>query len=339
MLRDIAAQGLTSGPQVVDLYANTVGALQTWLFVSVVQPVLYALGAIDLGEKFFDATEWLILGALEIAVIYAILRPLEAKRPAEAWADRSEVRPDVIYTLLSRLGVLPMATFLLLSPVFDAVEAQLRLAGFAPFNLEDLSPAIAARPFAAFLVYLVVLDLAEYWRHRLQHRFDWWWSLHALHHSQRQMSFWTDSRNHLLDDVIASAWLAAIALIIGVAPGQFFLIVIGTRMIESLSHANLRVSFGAAGERVVVSPRFHRRHHAIGVGHEGVHRGCNFAVLLPLWDIVFRSADFDAKIEPTGIRDQLTGRDYGKGFWAQQWLGLVRLAQALGLRGQRVSEA
>lgn len=311
------------------LYADTVGVLQTWLFTSIVQPALFALGAIDLGEKFFDATEWLILGAIELAVLYVLLRPLESRFAAEPWRDRHGVGPDVIYTLLSRLGVLPMAIFLLLSPLVDAVEARVRLAGFTPFNLEDLSPAIAASPLLAFCIYLVVLDLAEYWRHRLQHRFDWWWSLHALHHSQRKMSFWTDSRNHLLDDVIASVWSAAVALLIGVSPGQFFLIMIATRMLESLSHANVRLSFGAIGERLLVSPRFHRMHHAIGVGHEGSHRGCNFAVLLPLWDIVFRTANFSAKLEPTGIRDQLTGRDYGDGFWAQQWLGLTRFARAL----------
>ena len=27
----------------------------------------------------------------------------------------------------------------------------------------------------------------------------------------------------------------------------------------------------------------------------------------------------------TGIRDQLTGRDYGRGFWQQQWFGLKRM--------------
>ncbi len=311
------------------VYADTVGALQTWLFTTLIQPALFAAGAIDLGEKFFDATEWLILGAIEIAVLYALLRPLESRYPAEGWRDRRGVGPDVIYTLLSRLGVLPMTIFLLLSPLIDAIEARVRLAGFTPFNLEDLSPAIATSPLLSFLVYLIVLDLAEYWRHRLQHRFDWWWSLHALHHSQRKMSFWTDSRNHVLDDVIASAWSAGVALLIGVSPGQFFMIMIATRMLESLSHANLRVSFGSIGERLLVSPRFHRTHHAIGVGHEGAHRGCNFAVLLPFWDIVFRSANFSAKLEPTGIRDQLSGRDYGDGFWAQQWLGLERFARAL----------
>ena len=33
--------------------------------------------------------------------------------------------------------------------------------------------------------------------------------------------------------------------------------------------------------------------------------------------------------QPTGIRDQLDGRDYGLGFWRQQWLGLLRMKNAL----------
>ena len=74
-----------------------------------------------------------------------------------------------------------------------------------------------------------------------------------------------------------------------------------------------------------MSPSFHRRHHAIGFGHEGTARGCNFAVLFPVWDVVFGTADFRPGFLPTGIRDQLAGRDYGRGFWAQQWFGLRRL--------------
>lgn len=258
------------------------------------------------------------------------MRPLEAAYPVEPWADRRGTGTDVIYTLLSRLGVLPMASFLLLTPLFDSFEGWLRLLGFNRLNLEDLFHGYADHPLAAFLVYALVLDSGEYWRHRMQHRFDWWWALHALHHSQRKMSYWTDNRNHLLDDLLASAWLSAIALVIGVPPGQFFILVIATRMVESLSHANLRLSFGATGDRLLVSPRFHRRHHAIGVGHEGEYRGCNFAVLFPLWDMLFRTANFHPSFESaTGIRDQRNGRDYGAGLWAQQWLGLVRLGQVL----------
>jgi sterol desaturase/sphingolipid hydroxylase (fatty acid hydroxylase superfamily) len=83
-----------------------------------------------------------------------------------------------------------------------------------------------------------------------------------------------------------------------------------------------------------VSPRFHRLHHAIGAGHEGRHHGCNFAVLFPIWDIIFRTSDFKAGYHPTGIRDQPDGRDYGEGFWRQQRLGLKRLAAALTVGGR-----
>jgi sterol desaturase/sphingolipid hydroxylase (fatty acid hydroxylase superfamily) len=308
---------------------SIIGDAQMWLFEHAVQPALYALDLASYAEDAFEATEWFLWGALEIAVLYALLRPLEAWMPVEHWTDRRAVRTDVLYTVLHRLGVVPVALFFLLVPLFDELKGQLGLAGIQPLHLETLFPVLGRSPLLAFFVYLVVLDFAEYWRHRLQHRFEWWWALHALHHSQRQLSFWADNRNHLVDDLIGAAWFAAIALAIGVPPGQFVLVVIATRMIESLSHANVRLSFGSVGERLLVSPRFHRLHHAIGDGHEGPKRGCNFAVLFPVWDVLFRTADFRPRWEPTGIRDQLQGADYGRGFWRQQWLGLLRMKRAI----------
>lgn len=311
------------------MLGDAVARLQTWLFEAAVQPALYALDLASFTDPAYDALEWLIWGVLEVAALFAVLRPLEALFPAERWSDRRAVGVDVLYTFLYRFGIVPVAFFFLLTPVVDGIEAWLRLAGFRTLNLEELFPPLASRPLVAFLAYLLVLDLADYWRHRLQHRFEWWWSLHALHHSQRRMSFWTDNRNHLLDDLIGSVWFAGVALVIGVSPGQFLLIVIATRMLESFAHANVRVWFGPVGERLLVSPRYHRRHHAIGFGHEGAYRGCNFAVLFPAWDVLFRTADFSAGYPATGIRDQLAGARYGEGFWDQQWLGLRRLVSSV----------
>ena len=313
----------------VDLYANTIGAAQTWVFETMVQPALFFLGIINLDEDAFAATEWLILGLIEIALLYAILRPLEARYPAEAWTDRTAVRIDVLYTFLHRFGIVPLAFFALLTPMADAFEGSIRMLGFTAYHLEDWIPGLNESALASFFVYLVLLDFAEYWRHRWSHKFQWWWELHALHHSQRQMSFWSDNRNHLLDDLSQALFAAVIAILIGVSPGQFFMAIIATRMLENLAHANIKMSFGAIGERLLVSPRFHRRHHAIGFGHEGVHRGCNFAVLFPIWDVIFRTADFTPDFPATGIRDQLSGRDYGRGFWSQQWLGARRMCARL----------
>lgn len=316
-----------------ELYANTVGVAHTWLFETVVQPMLHWLGLMQFLEVAFAGTEWFILGILELAVLYAVLRPLEAWRPAERWPDRKDVGLDVFYTALNRLGVVPLVMLAILTPVSDWIQSALRMAGFQTYNLESLLPGLADSPLAAFFVYLVVLDFAEYWRHRLSHRFNWWWELHAVHHSQRRMSFWTDNRSHWFDDFSQAIWVAAIALVIGVPPGQFFLAIIAMRMLESLSHANLRLSFGAVGERLVVSPHFHRLHHAIGIGHEGVHQGCNFGTLLPIWDVLFGTANFDPAFPETGIRDQLTGRDYGGGYFAQQWRGVRRMWAAITGRG------
>lgn len=303
--------------------------VHAWLFETLVQPALYHLGLMGYVEPAFEALEATLYGLIEIGLMVLLLRPLEAWRPVERWADRRALRVDVLYTFLHRLGFVPLAIFLLIEPLARGLEGTLRLGGYIPPGLEELAPWFAAHPLASFLAYLAILDLAEYWRHRLQHRFDWWWALHAVHHSQRQLSFWADRRNHLLDDVLSDLWVVLVALVIGVPPGQFLGVIVVTRLIESLSHANVRLGFGGLGDRLLVSPHYHRLHHGIGVGHEGRARGCNFAPLFPLWDMLFGTARFAADYPATGIRDQLDGADYGAGFVAQQWLGFKRLAANL----------
>ena len=216
---------------------------------------------------------------------------------------------------------LPLVWLVLMVETYDIRRASRR---------DETLKGILLAAGVSLVLYLLVFDLLGYLLHRAQHQWDWWWRLHAVHHSQRQMTMWSDSRNHLLDSVITDAVFVVVAILIGVAPSQFVWLVALSQLLENLQHANLRCSFGRLGERLLVSPRFHRRHHAIGIGHEagaqGALKGVNFGVLFPFWDALLGSADFGGRFEPTGIRDQVEqGRDYGRGFWAQQWLGLRRL--------------
>jgi len=241
------------------------------------------------------------------------------------------VRTDILYTLIHRLGVFRLALFFTLDPVADAVFGQLRTAGIGTLHLDQLWPGVTDVALVSFLLYLLVFDFVDYWIHRGQHHFQWWWSLHALHHAQRQMTMWSDNRNHVLDDVLRDAIIVVVAQAIGVGPGQFVALVAFTQLSESFQHANVRIWFGTVGERLWISPRYHRMHHAIGIGHESAGKntlgGNNFGVLLPFWDMLFGTANFERRFEPTGVRDQVEqGRDYGRGFWSQQWLGLKRLA-------------
>ncbi len=300
--------------------------LQQWLFEAWVQPLLFSAGWMHYEEQAYDALEWLPVGVLEVLLVALVLGTLQRRWPVEPVADRAAVRTDIAYTLLHRLGLFPLLAFVVLAPAFDALEARLRWLGVSRLSVEQWLPDALDSPVLVFVAYLVALDAIDYLIHRGQHRWRWWWALHAVHHSQRQMTMWSDSRNHLLDDLIRDALLAGVAIAIGVPPAQFVLLVVVARLLQNLQHANLRLGFGRFGERMLVSPSFHRRHHAIGAGHEGAAHGCNFGVLFPWWDMLAGTADFTPGVEPTGIRDQLDGRDYGRGFWSQQWRALLRLA-------------
>jgi sterol desaturase/sphingolipid hydroxylase (fatty acid hydroxylase superfamily) len=154
--------------------------------------------------------------------------------------------------------------------------------------------------------------------------FHWWWALHSLHHAQRQMTFWSDDRNHVLDDLIAFTWFGAIALLIGVPPLQFPLLVLMLRFLESLAHANVRLSFGWLGERLLISPRFHRAHHGVQAAGE---RSCNYGAVLPWWDMAFGTADFASDYVRTG--DPSGEEALATGTWGQQQMaGLRRFARS-----------
>ena len=315
------------------------GVAHQLLFERVVQPLLFNLGQANLLEEGYGATGWLLVGLVQLVVIIVVFGTLQRWWPVEPITDRRAVRVDILYTLLHRLGLFRVALFFTIDPLWDLLFGEMSLAGWGGLHLDDalapMLPGISDAAWFAFVAYLLVFDFADYWLHRGQHRFHWWWALHSLHHSQRQMTMWSDNRNHLLDDLLRDVLFVLLARLIGVAPGQFVAIVALTQLVESLSHANLRTGFGLLGERLLVSPRFHRLHHSIGLGHESNGRGTlgghNFAVLFPVWDMLFGTANFEHRYDPTGIRDQLPeagGRNYGDGFWSQQWRGLRRVIGA-----------
>ena len=295
-----------------------------WLQEHLLLPAMYALGMMQWEDISFGWALFAVYGAVQVVVTYAICVPLERLRPVEHWPNQRAVAVDVLYTLISRIGLLPLVTFVLFYSAQVALNGWLTDHGLVPPTLERLFPFLLGRQVLTFFIYIVILDFFDYWRHRLSHVFDWWYSLHALHHAQRQMTFWSDDRNHLLDDVFSFVWFTVIALLIGIPPLQFPLLILLLRLLESMSHANARVSFGWLGERLLVSPRFHRAHH--GVTAAGL-RSVNYGAILPWWDMIFRTADFSRHFVATGDPTAEEALASG-GYLTQQWAGLKRLLRA-----------
>ena len=334
----------------MDALTDLFSSLQQGLFEAVVQPLSFALGQGNLLDTAYEGTGWLVVGLLQILVMVVVIGPLQKRWPAEPMVDAHAVKVDILYTAIHRLGLFKLVMFFTLDYAFEQGLGMLRAMGLPTLHLDGLWPGVTDLALVSFLMYLVVFDFVHYWIHRAQHQSNTWWALHSLHHAQRQMTMWSDNRNHLLDDMLTSLILSAVAVLIGVGPGQFVALVAISQLSENFQHANARIWFGRIGERLWVSPRFHRLHHAVGLGHESVPQlamqreaagegatlgGHNFGVLLPWWDVIFGTANFEPRFDPTGIRDQVeAGVDYGEGFWSQQQLGIKRFIHALGFSAE-----
>jgi sterol desaturase/sphingolipid hydroxylase (fatty acid hydroxylase superfamily) len=302
-----------------------------WLQEHLLIPALYQLGLMNWEDVSYGWALFALYGVAQVTVTFVLCLPLERWRPVERWPDNRAVWVDIAYTVLSRVGILPLVTYVLFYRAQVMVSGWMADRGMVPPTLEGMFPFLLGQQILTFVLYAIILDFGEYWRHRLSHRFRWWWSLHSLHHAQRQMTFWSDDRNHVLDDLISFIWFGAIALLIGVPPLQFPLLVLLLRFLESLSHANARLSFGWIGERILVSPRFHRLHHGMLAAGQ---RSRNYGAVLPWWDMLFRTADFSGRYVRTG--DPSADEALATGSWAeQQTAGLRRLAGSFGRQRAR----
>ena len=306
------------------------GSIQEFLFANIVGPILYQFDLMSWAEDAFDGIDWFLFGCIQILLIVFVLRTWERLAPAEAqerFAKSS--RADVFYTLFHRLGVFHGLVFICLSGFFFEIDSILHDFRFDRFNVESWWPSVTSVPVVSFLIYLVLLDFVDYVYHRAAHTFNWWWQLHALHHSQTVMTAWSDNRNHIIDDIMRAVVLAFFALLFGVSPGQFIALIALSQFIQSWQHANIKVHLSSA-QYFLISPMYHRMHHAVGYGHEAIGRsgvlgGCNFGILFPWWDMMFGTAIFPKEIYPTGVR----GLNVPQNVFAQQWQGITHAVKEL----------
>jgi sterol desaturase/sphingolipid hydroxylase (fatty acid hydroxylase superfamily) len=147
---------------------------------------------------------------------------------------------------------------------------------------------------------IVAMDAANWLAHYADHRLGALWRFHALHHSQEELSVLTSFRAHPL--MHTTGFLLATVPVVALMPTRPIAPVLITAYVcvGTLQHANLRWTFGPAG-RVIVSPAYHRLHHAPDTQH------VNLGVVLTVWDVLAGRARFPARGDAAG-RTGLDGR-------------------------------
>ena len=207
--------------------------------------------------------------------------------PARRAVLAGRAAPDALAGASGGLGYLVLFAVVVL-PLLTLVES-----GFATevsqhaHFLELGRLPLGSQVVVAGLI-LVGIDAMNWAAHVANHRSLVLWRLHALHHSQEDMSVLTTFRTHPL---IHASYLPSLfpALILGASGTVPGLAIIIYGCLITLPHANLRWTFGPLG-RVFVSPAYHRLHHAANFLDD---RGTvNYGFVLVCWDQMIRRAAF-----------------------------------------------
>jgi sterol desaturase/sphingolipid hydroxylase (fatty acid hydroxylase superfamily) len=273
-------------------------------------------------------------GVLQLCVSFLICTLIERLWPLTNWPQRNPIAADVSYAFFVRLVLFPLVAFFEYSWLQQQLDRFFLPHSIAPPSLTTLAPALASWPLLVFFINFAILDLSDYWRHRLSHRYGWWYGVHSVHHAEDQMTFWSDERSHVLEDTITYIWLIAVGLSIGVPSFQFPFVVLGFRFIGSIAHSNTRISYGWLGDHIFISPGFHRTHHALKAAGR---RSCNFGTALSWWDILFRTARFRDNTVETG--DAGAEPAMVTGSWGEQQAAGFRRMLRLARRARKTHAA
>jgi sterol desaturase/sphingolipid hydroxylase (fatty acid hydroxylase superfamily) len=168
-------------------------------------------------------------------------------------------------------------------------------------NFESLTiHAARAWPnWVQFAVAVLLLDLMYWVQHYVNHKVPLLWSFHSLHHSQKELNFFTDFRYHVLEYVVRHTFLVIPFLVLAVEAPTIILFAIFQRWYTRVYHGNIRTNLGPL-RYVLVTPQSHRIHHSI----EARHRDTNFGSLFSIWDHLFgtQCRRYD-EYPDTGIED------------------------------------
>ena len=160
-------------------------------------------------------------------------------------------------------------------------------------------------PVVAFAGVFIVLEGMVYALHRAFHQVPLLWRLHAVHHLDTEVDVTTAHRHHTLELVIVSMVLVPVILLLAPPTVVLLAYFMLRGVVVLLSHSNLYLPERADRwlRRVVVTPDFHRLHHAA----DQRYTDSNYGTVTPWFDYLFGTAT-DLRFQ--GHERLVTGLEY-----------------------------
>lgn len=148
-------------------------------------------------------------------------------------------------------------------------------------------------PYLYWFVLFILVDLAFYFEHRIDHYCRLFWAVHVTHHSSEEFNLTTGFRSSVFQPVYRFIYLAPIALL-GFTPLDIVFMYSATQTYGILVHTQHINKMPRWFESIFVSPSHHRVHHASNI----IYLDKNMGMCLIIWDKIFGSFQEEVKEEP-----------------------------------------
>jgi len=223
-----------------------------------------------------------------IVVVLTILWTFESIRPMFSFSIK-RIRHDLNNIALGIINAV-LAGLMFSSLVFTVTT-------WAMENGVGLLSYLNYPPAVELLIGLLIFDCWQYWWHRLNHRIEFFWRFHAVHHSDAAMDASSALRFHSVEILYSSAVRVLILPLIGLSIQQLMIYELILLPIILFQHSNIALPewLDKRLRVVIVTPRIHWVHHS-SVKQE---TDSNYASLLSVWDRIFGS--FRLRDEPRDI--------------------------------------
>ena len=203
---------------------------------------------------------------------------------------------DIWYFAIFLIGrLLPVSVFLTLGAGYFVAKYSSSIDSLLNTTVSDSHQISLLSSTFLVVIAVLVTDFTHYWRHRLEHQFNFLWQFHEFHHSATEMTILSNHRNTPIAGLftfpvttasqVFCSFLIAKSLTANHSLPVVLYIIYGiiSQSFRYLSHSSLYFVFNETLSKVFMSPSLHWIHHSSNPRHFN----SNFSMVFVFWDKLF----------------------------------------------------
>lgn len=144
-----------------------------------------------------------------------------------------------------------------------------------------------------YIIAFICIDFASYWSHRLNHKINFFWNQHVIHHSSEEFNMACALRQSISNILGYSALFLIPAAILGI-PEQVIAVLAPLHLFGQFWYHTQHIGKLGWLEYIIVTPSQHRVHHAINP----IYIDKNLSAIFCVWDRMFGTFQEELKEEP-----------------------------------------